>query len=126
MIRRKLYTRPIMIAEQFMADHFCDVCSPKYKDTVVRVIGDYTPVDPSTHFHKDQNGNHILDESEKETSFATTNSAAYAHAQFGTDGFMCWRVSDYKAYWAIYAQNDQQLALYEAESVYVTTTKLHS
>lgn len=126
MIRRKLYTKPFMIAEQFMVDHFCDVCTPKYVDIFQGIIGDPQPVPPSTHFHKDLNGNHILDQPELEQSFSTTNAAAFDHTQIGRSAFMCWKVGTLETYWAVQAQNEHQLALYEYSEVKVDTRKLHS
>lgn len=126
MMRRKLYTKPIMVAEQFMPDYFCEICNPKYQDVYQSVTGDPQEVHPSTHFHKDLNGNHILDEFEKEQSFSTTNAAAFAHTHPGSTAFMCWKTETFEAYWAVQAQNEHQLALYEVGTVNVTTTKLHS
>ena len=126
MMRKNIYNKPFMIVERFIADNFCVVCIPKYEDVYNGVIGDPQPAHPSTHFHKDQNGNHILDDIEKNESFSTTNAAAFDHTIPGRPAFLCWKVETLEPYWAVEAQNEHQLALYEYNSVSITTTKLHS
>lgn len=125
MIRKKLYTRPIMIAEQFMADNFCVVCNPKYIDIYQDKIGELKPYPSSTKFYKDENGNHILDASEMQNEL-TTNSSAASHIGPDHRAFLCWTVSGLEPCWAVEAQNDHQLCLFEINSVIIETILNHS